>query len=219
MNQRLSSRSSQRGVALIVTLVILVVVTFMGLVAMRMGMLHVVMSTNSQVNSLLFQNADAGTTSVLAKITATDPTVDPSNPINKVRDNPGTEIKGCLKSTGITFAAGCTSSDFISGRGAVVVQVGLVVPKNSSGEAQTVINYGTDAGVLPGGNNLLVTAYATSVLPAFGSASATSINDCFANYVQDNPTTPTSTVTGCMVAQNASFDTVVQEFSYGYPGY
>lgn len=222
MKRAYSFPQSQRGVALIVTLVILLVVTFMGLVAMRGGMLQVAMSTNSQVNALLFQNADAGTNAVFNAISP-DPTTNPTNPINQVRDNPGKELVGCLKSSTLTFGASVTSpvtcnpsQDFVSGRGAVAVQVSLMVPMNASGGAQTVINYGTDAGVLPGGNNLLVSAYATSVLPAFGSATPATITTCLGKPQEDsvNPT-----VTDCLAAQNASFETVVQEFSYGYPGY
>lgn len=216
----------QRGVVLIVTLVILVIITFVGLIAMRTGMLQVAMSTNSQVSAVLFQNADAGTGSVEAKVNA-DPNYanGATGPVTLAKDNPGVDVVGCLKkgSTGLSLSTSVTSptrcdpnqtTDFVSGRGVVVVQVALRAPADASGNAQVVKSYGTDDSVLPGGGSVLLAAYSTSVMPNYGSATTAEIKTCL-----ENPQEGTTTVTSCLSDRKASFQTMVQEFVYGYGGY
>lgn len=220
----------QRGVVLVVTLVILVIITFVGLIAMRTGMLQVAMSTNSQVSAVLFQNADAGTIVVENKVNA-DPNYanGATGPVTLARDNPGVDIVGCLKkgttglvmSTAVASPARCDptqGADFVSGRGVVVVQVALRAPADATGNAQVVKNYGTDDSVLPGGGSVLLAAYSTSVMPNYGSATAGEIKTCLEGAQEATATVP-STVTSCLSGKNASFQTVVQEFVYGYGGY
>lgn len=220
----------QRGVVLIVTLVILVIITFVGLIAMRTGMLQVAMSTNSQVSAVLFQNADAGTGSVETSLNM-NPTFANSaiGPITLAKENPGKEVVGCLKkgSAGLQMATAIAApvrcdptqvNDFVSGREVVLVQVALASPLDGTGKSQVVQSYGTDDSVLPGGPGALLAAYATSVMPNYGSATAAKITDCLA-LPQELSSTVTSTVTSCLKAENASFQTVVQEFVYGYSGY
>ena len=55
----------QRGAALIAVLIILVVITLLGVTAMRMGLTSLTLATNSQVSQLLFQSADMGTASLM----------------------------------------------------------------------------------------------------------------------------------------------------------
>jgi acyl-CoA synthetase (AMP-forming)/AMP-acid ligase II len=222
MMTAISSRHSQQGVALIVTLVILLIVTFMGLVAMRSGMLQVSMATNSQVSSLVFQSADAGNSAVYAAMTATDPTVDMKNPANLAREAAGQELVNCLSSTGFDATATIAtpkrcdpSKNFVSGRGAVMVQTAIKVPLDTSGNAQTIANYGTDSSVLPGGGALLIASYATAVMPNYGAATAAQITECL-KLPQDGAGT---TITDCLTDKHASFETLVQEFAFGYAGY
>jgi Tfp pilus assembly protein PilX len=49
----------QQGSALIIVLVILVLVTLIGTLAIRSGILGLKLATNSQVNALLLENSDA----------------------------------------------------------------------------------------------------------------------------------------------------------------
>lgn len=220
----------QRGVVLIVTLVILVIITFVGLIAMRTGMLQVAMSTNSQVSAVLFQNADAGTIVVENKVNA-NPTYANSaiGPVTLAKENPGQEVVGCLRkgSTGLTMATDIAVpvrcdpglvADYVSGRGVVLVQVALTSPLDASGNAQVVQSYGTDDSVLPGGASALLAAYSTSVMPNYGSATATEIKACL-ELPQEGTVIDPDNVTSCLKAENASFQTVVQEFVYGYSGY
>lgn len=216
---------AQRGVALIVTLFILVVVTLMGLVAMRAGLLQVAMSTNSQVRVLLFQSADAGTANVETSISS-DMTYanGPTGPITLIKDNPGNEVVGCLTKTGLDLAVDVAaprncdissmSTEAVSGRDAVVVQVAVRAPVDASGQARTAVLDGTDDDVLPG-DRTLVAVYSTAVMPGFGSASTSEVQTCLGKP-QDGVA---ETVTDCLTTKNAAFETVVQEFVYGWGGY
>ena len=51
----------QRGAALITVLIILIIVTLLGVTAMRMGMSSLALATSSQVSQILFESADVGT--------------------------------------------------------------------------------------------------------------------------------------------------------------
>ncbi|MDF2446182.1 MAG: pilus assembly protein PilX [Moraxellaceae bacterium] len=229
MTHEMSFSRSQRGVALIVTLFILLVVTFMGLVAMRTGLMQVAMATNSQVSVVLFQNADAGTGTVENVINSSSMAYanGPTGPITLIKDNPGAEVVGCLTKDGLVLATSVAAADkkkcdldnnaqYVSGRNVVAVQVAVRTPVDASGKSQSVINYGTDESVLPGGGGALVAVYSTSVMPAFGSATTSVIEGCL-NLPHEG--TAGNTVTDCLTTNNASFQTVVQEFVYGYGGY
>lgn len=227
MKREMAFPRAERGVALIVTLFILLVVTFMGLVAMRTGLMQVAMATNSQVNVVLFQNADAGTGTVENVINSSSMSYanGPTGPITLIRDNPGAEVVGCLTKDGLVLATSVTTkqkcdldngTQYISGRNVVAVQVAVRTPVDASGKSQSVINLGTDESVLPGGGGALVAVYSTAVMPAFGSATNATIENCL-NLPQEGAAG--SNVTDCLTTNNASFQTVVQEFVYGYGGY
>jgi len=49
----------QQGVTLIVVLIILVIVTLLGTIAVKTGILGLKIATNSQVSALLMENSDA----------------------------------------------------------------------------------------------------------------------------------------------------------------
>lgn len=218
-------RRSQQGVALIVTLMILVIITMVGLVAMRSGLLQVAMATNSQVDALLFQAADAGVGAVETNINANPLTANSSTGVLGIaKDNPGVEIPLCLNTGGLqtgTTSAGskCAQTDYMSGRGAVRVQMAIRALTNSSGGLSQMAQAGTEAGLLPGDGLVQYQLFSTSVMPAFGSATDTQVNSCLTTKKQYEPSTTTQNVTDCLAAANASFQTVVQEFAFGYAGY
>lgn len=226
MTNTISLRHRQRGVALIVTLFILVIITFMGLVAMRSGLMQVAMATNSQVGVVLFQNADAGTGSVEARINSDMSYANgPTGPITLIKDNPGVPVVGCFTKAGLKLATSVDdpvkcdldlADDFVSGREVAAVQVAVMSPVDASGKAQVVLNYGTDDSILPGGGGALVAVYSTSVMPNFGSASKGDIETCLELPPEG---TPGDTASDCLAEKNASYETVVQEFVYGYGGY
>lgn len=218
-----ASRRAQQGVALIVTLMILVIITMVGLVAMRSGLLQVAMSTNSQVDALLFQAADAGVGAVETDINANPIASNASTGVlGLAKDNPGTEIPLCLNKLGLqkgTTSTGskCAQTDFMSGRGAVRVQMAIRALTNASGGLSQLAQAGTEAGLLPGDGLVQYQLFSTSVMPAFGSATDADVNTCLTTKPQYNPSGVN--VTDCLATANASFQTVVQEFAFGYAGY
>ena len=226
MRKTMTFRHRERGVALIVTLIILVIVTFMGLVAMRAGLLQVAMATNSQVGVVLFQNADAGTGSVEDFINS-DMTFanGPTGPITLIKDNPGMAVVGCFTKAGLSLATAVDAprscdltqnEEFVSGREVTAVQVSVMSPVDASGKAQVVPSYATDDSILPGGGGALVAVYSTAVMPNYGSATKSEIMACLAMPQEGDAGT---TATECLTSKNASFEVVVQEFVYGYSRY
>lgn len=218
-------RQHQQGVALVVTLVILTIVTILGVVAMRSGMLHIAIGTNAQVAMLNFQEADAGLTAVENTVRA-DP-IGASRPSGILGMAPGFERVACLKKTGLVVPTTPTgvlpcdpeatgTAEYSSGRDAVLVQVTLLNPVNAAGESMTAVGFGTDTDVLPGGGNMLVRTLSTSVLPAFGGASTAVVKACLQTHPGDDTSDATVvTVTDCLATAGASFTTLVQEYSYG----
>ena len=59
-NKRAWSPNKQRGATLVTVMIIMVMITLLGLTAMRMGMSSLTLATNSQVSNLLFQASDVG---------------------------------------------------------------------------------------------------------------------------------------------------------------
>lgn len=221
MTQLSSRKKAQEGVALIITLLILVVVTSVGVVAMRAGLLQVAMATNSQVNILLFQAADAGV-GALERVVTDNPNQASAatGVLGLAKSAGGGEIPLCLTKTGMTAITStdgtrCSGSDYISGRGAVRVQMALRAITDSSGSLVKAPLVGTEAGLIPddGGSYQL---YSTSVLPVYGSASDDDVQDCL-GLPQYDPVG--ENITDCLAGLNASFMTVVQEFMFGFSGY
>lgn len=62
----------QQGVALFVTLMILLVTTILGIAAMRLGLTQSVVARNSAVDNVLFQAAEAGLNAVLEEAMTCD---------------------------------------------------------------------------------------------------------------------------------------------------
>jgi Tfp pilus assembly protein PilX len=58
---QLTSQTLQQGAALIAVLIVLLIVTVLGITAMRMGLSSLALANNSQMSQLLFQTADMGT--------------------------------------------------------------------------------------------------------------------------------------------------------------
>ncbi|MDF3030322.1 MAG: PilX N-terminal [Moraxellaceae bacterium] len=231
---RIPTSRSQRGVALLVTLVVLVVVTLMGLVAMRSGMLQVAMATNSQVNGLLFESADSGVAAVRRMVEA-DPEAAalPTGVVGLVEANPNDEVPGCLTKTALTMTTNMTTrrlcspstaNDYMSARGAVQVQVAVSAVLGPDGKPLVMRGEGTDLcdtveceGTRPiQAERTVVAVYGTAVMPSYGGATQTTVNNCFNTYKQSRGT---YTVTDCLTDNNVSSRTVVQEYAFGRSGY
>lgn len=214
---------SQRGVALLVTLIILVVITTLGLAAMRSGLLHLAIGNNAQASMINTQAANAGLGAVEKEVTAevaANPSMGAMVPGSGIFGMPpGTERIGCLKNGVLTLpttANGvnrCASGDYDSGRQAVKVQVSIINPTNAAGDGQAVLVYGTDTDTAL--SAALFRTYSTSVIPNFGS-SPTAVQDCLDTKNQDPAT---DNLAQCLSSAGASYTTVVQEYAYGNGGY
>lgn len=218
---RSSSRTQQKGVTLITVMVILIVVTLLGVSAMRMSLAGLTMSTNSQVANLLFQSGTAGFTQLVDEINRTTGKATLAGGI--LADavvNEDKEFSYCV--TPKTAAAGlltkgtCDANNdnmYMSGRNAVLTQVSFKVVKSNE------MAIGTDVDLARQVVPLKIMIYSTAVLPSFGSASKTTINDCFTKVNDDKNDTPTSdtiSVADCMTDNGAVSNSQIDEANYGY---
>ncbi|RZU47483.1 PilX-like prepilin protein [Fluviicoccus keumensis] len=169
-----SPGGKQRGATLIVVMLVLVVLTVLGVSAMRMGLSNLNVATNSQVGNLLYQSSDAG----LYYLMRLDPLKEavPGGALAVV-NLPGREDMFCMRMKGATpsLKAGvcdpAVTDDFMSGRNAVLTQVYV-----KSSQIDTAPTLGNDLDNL----NQSLTMTSTAVLPAFGSATTATIKGCLA---------------------------------------
>jgi Tfp pilus assembly protein PilX len=218
--------SRQQGMALLVTMVILVVVTTMGLIAMRSGMLHLAIGTNAQVSMLNFQEADSGIVSVEKAVGTGSTAQNAILPNGVLGMAPGFERIACMKQGALSAPTTPTgmvrcnvstmNTDASSGRGSMAVQVSMINPTNAVGEGQSGEVYGSDIDATPTAGTLLIRTYSTSVIPNFGGATTTTVQSCL-NKTQE--ATSGGTITSCLSDSGAAFTTLVQEFAYGNSGY
>jgi Tfp pilus assembly protein PilX len=212
----------QRGMTLIVVLLILVVLTLLGITGMRMGLSSLNVATNSQVSSLLYQSADAGLFH-LERVVAADilAAVKPGGVLAAISTD-GREDTFCLstRQAAVTLVAGACSTgnpaNFMSGRQAVLTQVQV---KNRG--MTTAPQIGSDAGLTL---NYAFTMTATSVLPSFGSASNTEIDNCLTQAGDDTvkngnveSTDPAiETASECLTSDGAVTTTLVDDYQIVY---
>ena len=190
----------QLGSALIIVLVILVLVTLIGTLAVRSGILGLKLATNSQVSALLLENSDSALFNI-------------ENPAEVERQlaldgmfayfnssaNADDELVFCYRAAqasfysfskasaitedGSTTKIGvdgfCKANQFAMGRSAVLSQVYLTKSSTVSAPFGSVPK-GTSIGqsnVPATSNNIGATVI--SVLPSFAGASSTEIEACF----------------------------------------
>lgn len=224
MNRHVSCEGRQKGIALLVTLVILLVVTTLGLAAMRSGLLHLAIGNNAQASMINLQAANAGLGMVEAQVaqqqlnpaTYSAGAMTPNVGIFGMA--PGFERVACLKNGTLTIpntaqgSVRCGSADYDSGRKAVKVQVSIINPTTNGQPAQVAV-YGSDAS-LPL-SALLIRTYSTSVIPSFGS-DPSAVQDCLDTKNQDPAT---DNLAQCLSSAGAAYTTVVQDYAYGNGGY
>lgn len=224
MKKPLSTGSQQTGAALIAVLVILTVITLLGITAMRMGLSSLSLATNSQVAQLLFQSADFGTKSFITAV-LTNPTTGLSTG-GVAGDASGNEMTYCVTPTaGASFGSTLTTgacdlnnaSSYISDRKVIATEV--------TAQRLDVETFGTNQGAsmlsqIGSGDAPLkeqnLKVYSTSVVPSFGSASVTEINNCLATNIPSDDEGPDNsnavTKTDCLTDAGAIFTTHVSEY-------
>ena len=190
----------QKGATLITVLVILVIVTLLGTIAVKMGIVGLKIATNSQVNALLLENSDSALFNI-------------ENPAEVERQlaldgmfayfnssaNADDELVFCYRAAqnafydfskasaiaadGTTTKIGvdgfCKANQFAMGRSAVLSQVYLTKSSTVSAPFGSVPK-GTSIGqsnVPATSNNIGATVI--SVLPSFAGATTTQIENCF----------------------------------------
>ena len=190
----------QLGSALIIVLVILVLVTLIGTLAVRSGILGLKLATNSQVSALLLENSDSALFNIenpdqVARQLALDGMFAYFNSSANADD----ELVFCYRAAqasfysfskasaitadGTTTKIGvdgyCKANQFAMGRSAVLSQVYLTKSSTVSAPFGSVPK-GTSIGqsnVPAISNNIGATVI--SVLPSFAGASSTEIEACF----------------------------------------
>lgn len=218
----------QKGATLITVLVILIVITLLGTIAVKMGIVGLKIATNSQVNALLLENSDSALFNI-------------ENPAEVERQlaldgmfayfnssaNADDELVFCYRAAqasfysfskasaitadGTTTKIGvdgfCKANQFAMGRSAVLSQVYLT--KNAT--TSTPFG-GAPKGTSLGQSNVPVTtnnigATVISVLPSFAGASSTEIEACFKQRA--------SAVGACFVGLNIPYNMQHADYTVG----
>ena len=190
----------QKGATLITVLVILVIVTLLGTIAVKMGIVGLKIATNSQVNALLLENSDSALFNIenpaeVERQLALDGMFAYFNSSANAND----ELVFCYRASensffklskasaitedGSTTKIGvdgfCKANQFAMGRSAVLSQVYLTKSSTVSAPFGSVPK-GTSLGqsnVPATTNNIGATVI--SVLPSFAGATTTQIENCF----------------------------------------
>ena len=190
----------QKGATLITVLVILIVITLLGTIAVKMGIVGLKIATNSQVNALLLENSDSALFNIenpaeVERQLALDGMFAYFNSAANADD----ELVFCYRAAqnafydfskasaitedGSTIKIGidgyCKANQFAMGRSAVLSQVYLTKSSTVSAPFGSVPK-GTSIGqsnVPATSNNIGATVI--SVLPSFAGATTTQIENCF----------------------------------------
>ena len=190
----------QKGATLITVLVILIVITLLGTIAVKMGIVGLKIATNSQVNALLLENSDSALFNIenpdqIERQLALDGMFAYFNSAANADD----ELVFCYRAAqnafydfskasaiaadGTTTKIGvdgfCKANQFAMGRSAVLSQVYLTKSSTASAPFSSVPK-GTSLGqsnVPATTNNIGATVI--SVLPSFAGATTTQIENCF----------------------------------------
>lgn len=190
---------SQQGATLIVVLMILLVITIIGTIAVKSGILGLKIATNSQVNALLLESSDAALFNVenpdqvetqlsgRGMFAYLDLAANASDELVFCYRAKDTQFFSLAQASAISgtstskigVAGFCKASDFATGRSAILTQVYLTRIKADSTPLGSFA-LGTSAGQsgLPVVNNS-IGATVISVLPSFSDASKDEIQACF----------------------------------------
>lgn len=229
----------QQGATLITVLVILVIVTLLGTIAVKSGILSLKIATNSQVNSLLLENSDAALFNVenpsdVARQLAMDGMFAYFNSAANAEDelvfcyrasessffslDKASAIyldsSGNINTTKIGIDGYCKASWFATGRSALLSQVYLT--KSSAAETPFgSVPKGTslgESGIPLTTNNIGATVI--SVLPSFASATPTQIENCF-KKPSIKYTGSTETVSECFDALSIPYNMQHSDYVVG----
>lgn len=233
-------RYSQRGSTMVIVLIMLLLMTLVGAMAVRQSVSSLKMVTNNQVQAILLRSSDAALTQIQsanATNTLMNSLGSSGGVIGFLRNpnNAGSELVFCFKSsdpyffnmsnaTIVTSASYydygtnggiCQDGQNANGRSAVYTQVAI---KNAGTSitpfADTV--RGTDVNTSKTENSMRLRVFVTSYLPALGGlTSVANVTDsggvnCFRKL---NDAT-SNDVASCLVALNVPYNTQVAEMRF-----
>lgn len=231
----------QRGSALISVMIILLLTTVLGVIAVRQGSTNLNLAMNASVQSLLVQSSDVG----LDKLEMSDvaSAASAAGPLGYLRleGNAGKEYIFCYRPTVSTpriynitqdtilrpdgategnvngFCDVNKTVDFSSGRGVVMSQMGLVRPQDPAvAEPFQYYEKGTDSETVKRPDQQRYRAYVTSIAPSLSRATKAEINACFAKP-NDKATVATATksTSDCLFDLGVPSNTQVQDYVLG----
>lgn len=235
--------NQEKGSALISVLIILLLITVLGVIAVRQGLTSLNIATAASANMLLEQATDVA----LDKLENTDITVNVSGggPLGYLRleGNLGKEYIFCYRPTQNTprmfninkdsillptggvegdvsgFCDVSKPEDYTSARSAVVTQVAVVRPvRPAIAPPFEFFEKGTDPDTVKRPVQQRYVAYVTSVAPSLSNASDASINECL-RLPNDEETVASAgkpnAVADCLFERGIPSNTQVQEYVLG----
>lgn len=220
---RLSSKSQlahlQQGAALIAVLIILVIITLLGVTAMRMGITSLALATNSQVVQLLFQSADMGTKQVIASIGVGATATASLDTNGVVAGKSGTLCFTPIATAKFTnlSSGNCNANDadsYLSKRKVVLTQINYTREDTNNiqaNDSEVDLSSTGQSENLTGAQETLK-VFSTAVVPSFGSATPDTINSCLNKDADDAKDKTIVTITDCLTNAGVVFTTHASEY-------
>ena len=239
------SQCKQTGSALISVLVIIIVVTILGVTAMRMGLTGLAIATNSQAGNLLFQTADLGLQRLQLGVNGGNVSANVATAMQAGGILGTTGDKAlCMSTRGAVWGSGATAvngfvdgacdannaEQYVSGRNLAMAQVNYVrQPQSSYSSNSSMINLSATLGssaapIEPD----VVTVTSTAIMPTLGSANISAINGCLArpsddsgklkgtDAVQKAAAAAVETITDCLTDSGAIFTSHQDMYLLGF---
>lgn len=207
-----SHKNYEEGATLLAVLLILLLVTVLGTLAIRQGLVSLNIATNSQVKTLLLQSSDSAIFALENPATLNQSLltngflgviIRPENATNELvfcYSGSNTAFFSYDTASIISWDAGTTptnnnlgtsgycdstqASGYTSGRQAVLTQV-TVKMGGVSTQPFDATQQGTDAQSASIMQSQPITVYSTSLLPAMSSTSTTKVNNCLSTHMSD----------------------------------
>lgn len=220
--------NKQQGVTLIIVLVLVLLITVVGTLAIRASIVGLKVATNSQIQALLLENSDAALFNIEdPRMVVRQLAQDGMFSYFNAAENSEDELVFCYRAAaadffrldqasvispnGMTTKIGesgfCKANQFATGRPAILAQVYLT--KNMEASAPlSQLNQGTSLGqsLLPiVSHQIGVTVI--SVLPGFSNISSTQLEDCFKQRA--------SQVSQCFNQYNVPYNTQHADYVVG----
>ncbi|MFB2538094.1 pilus assembly protein PilX [Acinetobacter sp. c3-l95] len=215
-------KQDQKGNTLIIVLIVLLLVTIIGAIAVRSSILGLSLATSNQINNLLMQNNDA-VMFELKDVAKVSNNLAPNQIYGYFNQqaNAQDELTFCYRadraqffsltdasvtgSTKLGVNGYCRRDWFASGRSALLTQVYLRKVPDTGGLTSLTLGSSVGATLVAGVAPRTMSATVISVLPAFSSATNDQIQSCFRRSNSE-------TVQDCFAALNVPFNVQSAQF-------